>query len=122
MLKEDIANEMKTASADDAAAQEKYLADRAELKKVLDAQIETKVAYEKELAELKATIAAKEEGLDQANKDMDTTKELSEAKEKDCAWVKTHFDSRKEKREKEIDGLQDAKAILAGSAEDDLGA
>jgi len=43
--------------------------------------------------------------------------------DKDCAWVKSHFDSRREKRKAEIEGLQEAKNFLAGAgidAEDDL--
>ena len=32
----------------------------------------------------------------------------------DCKWVKTHFESRRDKRKTEMQGLVDAKSFLAG--------
>jgi len=37
----------------------------------------------------------------------------------DCSWVETDFDSRAESRETEIDGLLEAKNILAGAGDAD---
>jgi len=37
----------------------------------------------------------------------------------DCAWVETHFDSRRDKRKAEIDGLVEAKNFLGGAGVDE---
>jgi len=41
-------------------------------------------------------------------------KKLENSVAKDCAWVKSHFESRRDKRKAEIDGLVEAKNFLAG--------
>lgn len=46
--------------------------------------------------------------------DLDAEGDLKKTLMSDCSWVKSHFKSRAEKRQKEIDGLQEAKGYLAG--------
>jgi len=113
MLKEDFEKEIKVGREDDAKAQDKYEEDRAALKETLDAQEATKLSLEKELVELGNKITDLTTLLDMKGKEQEEAEKMSAALGKSCAWVETHFDSRREKRQREIDGLMEAKNILA---------
>merc|ERR1719291_1190901 len=114
MLKEDLEKEMKTGREEDAASQEAYEKDRAALQDTLDAQGEAKAAAEKELQDLESQMGDTERARDASKEDLNAEKKMSDAIGTDCAWVKTHFDSRREKRKVEMDGLVEAKNYLAG--------
>jgi len=115
MLKEDFASEMKTGRAEDAEAQKKYEEDRKALQDVLDAQEQSKVELEKVLTDLQSKITELDKLLDMKGTEKGENEKMGKAIGNDCAWVETHFDSRREKRQKEIDGLMEAKNILAGA-------
>jgi len=115
MLKEDLEKEIKTARAEEAEDQADYEAQRATLTETLNAQNKAKTALEDEMADVMDKIADAE-GL-KSNKEQlkgDTEGEL-DAMKPSCDWVLDTFDSRREKRKTEIQGLMDAKAILAGA-------
>jgi len=114
MLIEELDKEIKTAKADDAAAQEQYEKERDAMKASLDAQVATKLAKEKELNDTEGKLADTEEHKSSKQADLDAEKNLKDSIYSDCAWVATHFDSRREKRKAEMDGLTEAKAYLAG--------
>jgi hypothetical protein len=114
MIKEDTANEMKTSRADDADAQKTYEKNRAKLQSSLNAQTQSKVQTEKELATIEEQIADLEEAKNGKSADLAEEEKLKESIEKDCAWVESTFDSRREKRKSEMDGLVEAKNFLAG--------
>jgi len=114
MIKEDLEKEMKTGKEEDNAAQKEYLGQKSALEGVLASQEATKVATEKELADLLAAIEARKEDKAQADSDLSSQKELEGSIATDCSWVETHFDSRREKRQAEMQGLVDAKNYLAG--------
>jgi len=114
MLQEDLENEMKIARKEDAEDEAEYEKGKAASQEMLDAQTAKKIATEKELAELKAKIHDTEEYKGQKEGDLGAEKDLKSSLMSDCSWVKTHFKTRAEKREKEIDGLQEAKGYLAG--------
>lgn len=114
MLKEDLQNEMKTGRKEDAENQAEYEKGLAASQEMLDAQTAKKTSKEKALAELKQTIRDTEEFQGQKEGDLGAEKDLEGSLAKDCNWVKTHFKTRAEKREKEMDGLQEAKGYLAG--------
>jgi peptidoglycan hydrolase CwlO-like protein len=114
MIKEDTANEIKTSRADDADAQKTYEKNRAKLQTSLDAQTQSKVQTEKELAAAEEQIADLEEAKNGKAADLAEEEKLKESIEKDCAWVEATFDSRREKRKAEMDGLVEAKNFLAG--------
>jgi chromosome segregation ATPase len=114
MLKEDLEKEMKTGREEDAASQAAYEKDRQALKDTLDAQAASKAAAEKELQDLEASIGDTERAKDADHADLAAEEEMKAAIGTDCAWVKTHFDSRREKRKTELDGLLEAKNYLAG--------
>jgi len=121
MIKEDLEREIQTARADDAKAQEFYLKDDASMKETLDSQLATKLAMERELQELQARIADAEGMKTAKESDKLAEDKLKDAIYSDCAWVATHFDTRRDKRKAEIQGLQEAKGYLAGvESGDDL--
>ena len=119
MLKEDTENEMKTSRADDASAQADYAKQRGALEETLNAQTNSKVAAEQELAGLQEDIADSEEFKDSKASDLAEEQKLEASLGKDCAWVEANFDSRREKRKTETDGLVEAKNALAGVGQDD---
>merc|ERR1740123_1333174 len=114
MLREDLENEMKIGRQEDDQNQAEYEKGRAAAKEMLDAQTAKKTEKEGELAELRQTKLDTEEYKGQKEGDLGAEKDLESSLMKDCSWVKTHFDSRAEKRQKEMDGLQEAKGYLAG--------
>jgi len=114
MLREDLENEMKTSREVDAKAQASYHKGRAAAREMLDAQVAKKTSKEKNLAELERTIYDTQEHQSQSAGDLEAEKDFKETLQKDCAWVKSHFEARSEKREAEIDSLQEAKGYLAG--------
>jgi len=114
MLAEDLENEMSESRKDDADAQAKYEEQNAALQKTFDAQTNTKISLEEQLAALEEKIDAAESYKSGKENDESAENGQKKALETDCAWVKTHFESRREKRKTEIQGLVDAKAFLAG--------
>jgi phage shock protein A len=114
MLKEDLEKEMKTARADDAESQAAYEKDRSALEETLGAQRDSKVAAERELADLQKKIDDTERGVQSKEGDLAAEGEMKDALGTDCSWVESHFDSRREKRKAEMDGLVEAKNYLAG--------
>jgi hypothetical protein len=114
MLTEDLEKEIADARADDADAQEEYEKQNGALQKTLDAQEETKVGLEEEKASLEEKIDAAEAFKKGESDDKDAESDTKKALATDCKWVKTHFDSRREKRKVEMQGLVDAKGFLAG--------
>merc|ERR1719353_1579509 len=113
MLSEDFEKEIKTGREEDAEAQKKYEEDLAALKDTLKAQEASKLATEKALVEIESKITDLETLLDMKDSEKGEAEKMGSALKNDCAWVETHFDSRREKRQKEIDGLMEAKNILA---------
>jgi len=117
MLKEDFEMDMKTGRQDDADAQAAYQKDLDAMKATMEALLTSKIAAETAIADLATKIADLEEHLGIKNADLTDANAMGDALKNDCAWVETHFDSRAEKRQKEIDGLTDAKGYLAGGGD-----
>jgi chromosome segregation ATPase len=114
MIQEDFQKEIDTARKEDAESQAAYEADRADLQKVLDKLTQSRNAKDKELAELNMKIAMMEgaQGQKKNQKKLEGEKKLT--LEDQCGWVKTHFETRRDKRKAEMDGLVEAKNYLAG--------
>jgi len=119
-LIKDTKLEMEKARKDDAAAQADYEDDLAASNKMLKAQKESKAALETAQADLGEKMTDKEAFKTRTTDELDTEKDTKDTLDKDCAWVKSNFDSRKKKREAELDGLQEAKSILAGAESGDF--
>jgi len=115
MIKEDIEKEMKVASAEEAEALKAYEDLRADSQATVDA-LDAKIvslgqdvaAKMKEIADLGAVKQNK------ADSEAATDAFLTDLGP-NCDWVDKYFDSRMEKRKAEMDGLQEAKAVLAGA-------
>jgi peptidoglycan hydrolase CwlO-like protein len=116
MLVEDLEKEMKEGRADDADAQDKYLKQNGALQDSLDSQEETLINLETQLADLEEKMRSYEKYKDEKGADKDAEEDAKKSLYSDCSWVKTHFESRRDKRKTEIQGLVDAKAFLAGVA------
>jgi len=114
MIKEDLQKEIKEAKADDATSQAQYEKERGALQETLDADLALKLAKEKELNEVEGKIADTEEHRDAKSADLAAEGQLKSSLLGDCSWVKTHFESRRQKRKAEMDGLVEAKSYLAG--------
>merc|ERR1719456_606860 len=116
MLVEDTEKEMAEGRADNADAQAKYLKQNAALQETLDSQEETKANTEQELADLEEKMSNYEKFQKEKEDDQDAENDQKKSLATDCDWVKTHFDTRREKRKTEMQGLVDAKGFLAGVA------
>jgi hypothetical protein len=117
MIKEDIQKEMKVASEEEAESLKAYEDLRAESQATVNAldakivslgqDIANKMKVIADLSAVKENKASSESATDNYLKDLGPN----------CEWVDKHFDSRAEKRKAEIEGLQKAKAVLAGASE-----
>jgi len=115
MLKEDLEKEIKVARAEDKEAQEEYTKLNAEAQAGVDAMKKTETELNAEKADLESKIADTESEIE-SHKDMkDENKAAKEALAPSCDWVKETFDSRRAKRKAEMQGLEEAKALLAGA-------
>jgi len=114
MLVEDLEKEISEGQGDDADAQAKYNKQRGALQASLDAQEETKVGVETELATVEDKIDAAEGFRKSKSDDQAAEGDAKKALATDCAWVKSHFETRRQKRKDEMQGLVDAKSFLAG--------
>eukprot|EP00933_Yihiella_yeosuensis_P076080 TRINITY_DN856_c0_g1_i5.p1 TRINITY_DN856_c0_g1~~TRINITY_DN856_c0_g1_i5.p1 ORF type:complete len:610 (-),score=213.15 TRINITY_DN856_c0_g1_i5:74-1717(-) len=113
MVREDMENEIEDTKKADVDDQAQYEKDYSAMKKKLDEQNKAKVSTEKNLADLNERISAETDKRDETNTDNNAAKDNLAALQKDCDWVKTNFASRRTKRQAEIEGLVEAKALLA---------
>jgi len=120
MLVEDTEKELTEGRADNADAQEKYLKQNGSLQDSLDNQEETKVNTETEKSDLEEKMAAFDKYKNEKKADKGAEEDTAASLGTDCAWVKSNFESRRDKRKTEIQGLVDAKAFLAGVAGGDV--
>eukprot|EP00434_Breviolum_minutum_P014809 symbB.v1.2.013057.t1/scaffold907.1/size153227/2 len=93
-------------------AQALYEKDYGALKDLLDTQKEQELTSTKALAELKSDTENKKEFKDDKTDEKTAAEKNKENLNADCAWVKTNFDSRRTKRQAEIQGLIEAKGVL----------
>jgi len=120
ILKEDLEKEIKTAREEEAASQAEYETQRADAQAALDAKIKTETALKAEEADLEGKIAGTEGEIADHEEMKGNTADEKEALKPSCEWVKNNFDSRRTKRKAEIEGLQEAKSILAGAPPPEL--
>jgi len=115
MIKEDIEKEMKVASKEEAEALKAYEELRADSQATVDALDAKLVSLGQDIAGKMKEIA--DLGAVKQNK-MDSeaaTDQFLTDLGPNCDWVDKYFDSRMEKRKAEMNGLQEAKAVLAGA-------
>merc|ERR1712060_847929 len=108
MLKEDLEKEIQTSREDDAAAEAQYEKERADMQNTLDSQLALKINTERQLGAVAESIHDTNKFKDAEQNDLDVENKLTTAINRDCAWVRSHFQTRRDKRKAEIDGLVDA--------------
>merc|ERR1719313_921715 len=114
-IKEDIEKEMKVASEEEADALKAYQELNADSQATVDALDAKIVSLGQDIAG-KMKAIAEFESVKQNKADSESaTDTFLEDLGPNCDWVDKYFDSRMEKRKAEMNGLQEAKAILAGA-------
>jgi len=116
MVTDDLKDEIKKGEEDDASDQAQYEEDQKVLNAIFSKKEETKISTDKILGETDDKISDLEGDKDDASSQKEATENAGTTLAENCEWVKTNFKSRREKRKSEIDGLIEAKGILAGAA------
>lgn len=114
MIKEDVEKDLVRLRSDDAEAQTMYDKEISAFESSLEKKKAVQLAKEQELVDVKKKISDAEDAKTAASDDKAAEEKLKESLAKDCGWVKTHFDSRRDKRKAEMDALVEAKGYLAG--------
>eukprot|EP00933_Yihiella_yeosuensis_P048226 TRINITY_DN4431_c0_g3_i1.p1 TRINITY_DN4431_c0_g3~~TRINITY_DN4431_c0_g3_i1.p1 ORF type:complete len:675 (+),score=227.40 TRINITY_DN4431_c0_g3_i1:43-2067(+) len=113
MVQEEMENEIKNSQKADADAQDQYQQDYTAMKNKFDSQEAMSVSTGKTLADLQERISDKSDFKAETDSSNDAAKKDKATLESDCEWVKTRFDSRRQRRQAEIEGLTEAKGLLA---------
>merc|ERR1719352_605134 len=115
MIREDVENEMKIARKEEGEAMAEYEKLRSESTASLHALEAKKSAMEQEEAAVDKKIAETEANHFDTEEAHTASVDYVEDLKPNCDWVSQTFDTRKEQRDAEIKGLQDAKSILSGA-------
>lgn len=115
MLVEDYTLEMRKGRTDDAKAQDEFEADRQAMNDMFRTQKESYVGAEQELAEVEAAQQEAKGTFDQAKSDASDQDKLKKTLGTDCGWIKKKFGDRRKQRATELDGLAEAKNLLAAA-------
>jgi len=116
MVEKDMTEEIENSKAEEKKNLALFEKDYSALKDLLTAQTKKELSSTKALADLQDDIESKKEFKDDAEAEKASSQEASDKLDSDCAWVKENFHSRREQRKAEIDGLVQAKGLLAGVA------
>jgi len=116
-IKEDLENEIKTSKADEASSQKQFEEQRAAALKSLEALNAKKVSLENLEADLDEKIAEAETEKAGKNDIRASKKKYREDLKPKCDWMKDAFETRRDKRQEEMNGMMMAKASLAGKEE-----
>merc|ERR1719217_830042 len=119
MIKEDIENEMGKASEEEAAAQKEYETLKSESVESINALNKKKATLQQDEAATDKEIADTEAVHFDTESERNATQSYIQDLKGSCDWVTSTFDTRKEQRDSEIAGLQDAKGILGGAGYDE---
>jgi len=114
MIKEDVQKEIETLRKDNAKSQQQYERERAAMEEALQSQLAVKVDTERDLLDAQKQLLDLAKEKAEKNRRLQSENDLKNALVGDCSWVATHFESRRNKRKAEIQGLVDAKGFLAG--------
>merc|ERR1719261_341555 len=118
-IKEDLENEIKTSKAAEAASQKEFEEQRAAALKSVEALNQKKVTLEQQEADLDEQIADAEGEKEGKNTMKKQKKQYREDLKPKCDWMKEAFETRRDNRQEEMNGLMHAKASLAGGEEEE---
>merc|ERR1719235_2468970 len=113
-IKEDLENEIATTKKAEAAAQKEYEEQRDAALSTLDSLKTKKNTLETQVADTDEKITDATEEKETANTMKGQKEQYADALKPKCEWIKGAFDTRKSKRDDEIEGLLEAKSSLAG--------
>merc|ERR1719428_17102 len=116
-IKEDLENEIKTSKAAEASAQKEFEEQRAAALKSVEALNQKKVTLEQLEADLDEQIADAEGEKEGKGTMKAQKKQYREDLKPKCDWMKDAFETRRDNRQEEMNGLMHAKASLAGGEE-----
>merc|ERR1719281_1731703 len=111
-IREDIENEMKKASEEEAAALKEYETLRAESVESVNALDKKKATLQQDEAAVDKEISDTETVHFDTESEKNATESYVEDLKGSCDFILVSFDTRKEQRDSEIAGLTDAKGIL----------
>jgi len=114
MLKEGLQQDMATSMEDDQAGQADYEKEVKALRAVRDEMNRSLTATEQALAEIGSVKVDMQELRGRQESDLKGEVARQGVLDSDCAWVASHFQTRRDKRNIEINGLLDAKSYLSG--------
>merc|ERR1719287_252246 len=116
MIKEDMVKEMAKSKEDEAASLAAY-------QKLYDESAASMQALEDKKTTLQSDVAAVVKQITDTNavhfdteESKSATDDMIEGLKSSCDWIKRTFESRRDARKAEMQGLQDAKSVLAGAA------
>jgi len=115
-IKEDLENEIATTKKAEATAQKDYENQRKAALEALAALKTKKNTLESQEADTDEKITDATEDKELQNTRKGQKEQYSDSLKPRCEWIKGAFDTRKTKREDEIQGLLDAKGSLAGDS------
>jgi len=115
MLVGDYTHEMKTGRADNTKEQELYEGELQAMTNMLHSQKESYVGAAQELAEMEEMLHEAKGAFDQKGSELSDQAKLKKELSADCSWIKKTFRERREKRKAELDGLAEAKNVLAAA-------
>merc|ERR1719463_856451 len=116
-IKEDLENEIKTSKAAEASAQKEFEEQKAAALKSVEALNQKKVTLEQLEADLDEQIADAEGEKEGKGTVKAQKKQYREDLKPKCDWMKEAFETRRDNRQEEMNGLMHAKASLAGGEE-----
>lgn len=114
LIKEDTVKELKTGRADEAQAQSSFEKSREAMQASMAAKKAKLAILLKQQANANSMATAAVQKEEMKTNDRNAQTDLKDALSFSCKWVESHFDSRADKRKKEMEGITEAIAFLSG--------
>merc|ERR1719261_750295 len=114
-IKQDLEEEISKAKDEEAKALQAYHDTEKESLDSLAAMKAKIASMEVDIADTTSLVADKQESWDDKKRQHDAVDAYLQSIAPECDWMDENFELRKEARESEIEGLDDAKAKLAGA-------
>lgn len=116
MIKDDLQSEAARGKEDEEAAQMEFQKQFDDLKELKHRQTEARTALKNQHVQVLMAISIADRKKERKSDMKKDKEEELEVVASGCGWILKTFDTRKEKRTAEVDGLMEAKAMLMGAA------
>jgi len=114
-ITENLQREIAEGAEQEANDQAEYEKQRADDRQTHQTLKDTRSDLQAEVAETKADIGALEQDKTNTEGQRDTVVDVLKEIKPGCDWIRQNFDNRRFLRKQEVEGLMDAKAVLAGA-------